>query len=85
MTVKIKTLKHKNGCSLIQYPSGMYGVEYSDSSIGYGMKYTDSKESAERFFNKVSADTCPNGLEAIRKQQKQFGNNSKKNFRIVCY
>lgn len=54
--MELKKLKHKNGCSLIQYPSGMYGVEYTDASIGVGMKYTDNKKSAENFFHKVSSD-----------------------------
>ena len=80
--MKLKNLKQKNGCSLIQYPSGMYGVEYTDASFGYGMKYTNNKKTAERFFNKVSADTCPNDLQTIKKQQKQFGS-KKKNFKIT--
>lgn len=83
--MKLKLLKKKNGCSLIQYPSGTYGVEYTDTSFGYGMKYTDNKKSAERFFNKVSADTCPNNLQTIRKQQKQSESKTKKNYRIIHY
>lgn len=79
--MKIKELKKKNGCSLIQYPSGMYGVEYSDASFGYGMKYTDSKKAAENFFAKVSRDSSKKTITTIRKQN-QTNKNSHKNFRI---
>ena len=67
--MKIKLLKKRNGCSLIQYPSGMYGVEYTDASYGYGMKYTDTKKVAETFFDKVSADTSSVSIRDIRKQK----------------
>lgn len=80
--MEIKTLKKRNGCTLIQYPSGMYGVEYTDASLGYGMKYTDSKKVAENFFKKVSADSC---IALINNKTTKSSKSNKKSFRIVNF
>ena len=71
----IKKLKTKNGCSLLQYPSGTYGIEYTNAAYGFGMRYTDNKTAALRFFNKVSADD-----EYNPRHKKQTS--KKRNFRI---
>lgn len=76
--MQIKVLKSKNGYRLLQYPSGTYGVEYSDASYGAGMKYTDSKTDAIKFFKKVSGDTSSVSVSRICKQsQKQEQLNKK--------
>lgn len=69
--MQIKILKSKNGCRLLQYPSGTFGIEYSDASYGCGLKYLDDKKEAIKFFKKVSSDTSQVSLYHIRKQEKE--------------
>lgn len=79
--IVINVLKKKNGVTLLQYPSGTYGIEHSNADYGYGMKYTDNKKEAINFFKKVSADTSPKSLSAIRKQNSKQ-QTTKRNFTI---
>lgn len=81
--MEIEVLKSKNGCRLLKYPSGTFGIEYSDSSYGAGLRYTDNYKEAVKFFNKVSADTSSLSLEDIRNQAKyQLKTNMKKNYEM---
>lgn len=69
---KIVVIKKKNGCQLLKYPSGSFGIEYSNACVGYGMKYTDNEKEAIKFFKKVSKDTSDKSISAIKKQNKNY-------------
>lgn len=57
-------LARKGSICLVKYDCGLYGVERQTKATGYGMMYTEDKQSAIDYFNK--------GIKAVRATRKDF-------------
>lgn len=50
-------LARKGSICLVKYDCGLYGVERQTKATGYGMMYTENKQSAIDYFNKAIKTT----------------------------
>ena len=50
-------LARKGSICLVKYDGGLYGVERQTKATGYGMMYTEDKQSAIDYFNKAIKTT----------------------------
>ena len=50
-------LARKGSICLVKYDCGLYGVERQTKATGYGIMYTENKQSAIDYFNKVIKTT----------------------------
>ena len=57
-------LARKGSICLVKYDCGLYGVERQTKATGYGMMYTEDKQSAIDYFNKK--------IKAVRATRKDF-------------
>ena len=57
-------LARKGSICLVKYDCGLYGVERQTKATGYGMMYTENKQSAIDYFNKE--------IKAVRATRKDF-------------
>ena len=57
-------LARKGSICLVKYDCGLYGVERQTKATGYGMMYTEDKQSAIDYFNKE--------IKAMRATRKDF-------------
>ena len=57
-------LARKGSICLVKYDCGLYGVECQTKATGYGMMYTEDKQSAIDYFNKE--------IKAVRATRKDF-------------
>ena len=57
-------LARKGSICLVKYDCGLYGVERQTKATGYGMMYTEDKQSAIDYFNKE--------IKAVRATRKEF-------------
>ena len=57
-------LARKGSICLVKYDCGLYGVERQTKATGYGMMYTEDKQSAIDYFNKE--------IKAVRATRKDF-------------
>ena len=57
-------LARKGSICLGKYDCGLYGVERQTKATGYGMMYTEDKQSAIDYFNKE--------IKAVRATRKDF-------------
>ena len=57
-------LARKGSICLVKYDCGLYGVERQTKATGYGIMYTEDKQSAIDYFNKE--------IKAVRATRKDF-------------
>ena len=57
-------LARKGSICLVKYDCGLYGVERQTKATGYGIMYTEDKQSAIDHFNKE--------IKAVRATRKDF-------------
>ena len=57
-------LARRGSICLVKYDCGLYGVERQTKATGYGMMYTEDKQSAIDYFNKE--------IKAVRATRKDF-------------
>ena len=50
-------LARKGSICLVKYDCGLYGVERQTKATGYGIMYTENKQSAIDYFNKAIKTT----------------------------
>ena len=50
-------LARRGSICLVKYDCGLYGVERQTKATGYGMMYTENKQSAIDYFNKAIKTT----------------------------
>lgn len=50
-------LARKGSICLVKYDCGLYGVERQTKATGYGMMYSENKQSAIDYFNKAIKTT----------------------------